>query len=340
MARKLKAYVIICFSIGVGAYVKREFSAAASSLLAFCSWLSIVAPGLADSAASRHTESLTIEANKVLPGIWRLPPRERQMQADRFSVMGPELYCRVGLEAPGYTFNCFELDERSARAKLDADVFGRVHLSWKFLWGTPQCRWVFDGKLQSSTEMYGRYGATCPAGNHDEYRWKVDRMRITKVVLSETAPDIGGQAALLKRLLEEMANGQVTEPYTKPHFISANPNVVPLPDAVQERLMAFLTPDTLRSLGKIAAVIHVGDYTPIVGWWFELPAPPPPPRNDDNGPRAVKPVLSQPALQDPLHNAPVYGDKRPVYAVEFENGERLCTFHFRPDRVLDQFQCI
>lgn len=47
-----------------------------------------------------------------------------------------------------------------------------------------------------------------------------------------------------------------------------------------------------------------------------------------------------PLAREVLHNSPVYGDKRPAYAVEFENGERLCTLHRRPDGVLDQFQCI
>jgi hypothetical protein len=304
--------------------MKRAFpSTAATALSVFCLWLPIATPSLAGNATSPTAESVTVEAKNALPGIWRFPPHARQTvwtsKGAQFLVMGPEMFCRIGLAESGYSFDCLELAERSAQAKLDADRDGDVDLSWKFMWGTPGCHWVFHGKLQSNTEISGRLGSACRLRDHEESRWNPDLMTIAKIVLPENTADAGGQAALLKRLLEEAANGQVVEPYAKPHFISSNPDVVPLPDDVQQLLLLFPAPDSLRPLGKITAAIYVGDYFPIVGWWGRLHHNLSPGHEPDS---------------------PVYGDKRPVYAVEFENGERLCTLHRRPDGVLDQFQCL
>jgi hypothetical protein len=141
-------------------------------------------------------------------------------------------------------------------------------------------------------------------------REKPEALTITKMVLSENTADAGGQSAFLRRLLEQMANGQVTEPYAQPRIISSDPAVRPLPDEVQSKLLQFLAPHSLQLLGKVTVVIYIADYSPIVGWSYN-------------------------------QASPVYSAKRSsIYAVEFENGERLCTLHRRSDGVLDQFQCI
>jgi hypothetical protein len=289
--------------------MKRAFrSAAAGSIVC----LLLPAPSLADSETSPNVESVTVETGNALPGIWRFPPHERRSDWSQkgsdvvatFAAMGPEKYCRIGHATFGYTFNCLEIAERFPRAKLIADA--QVQLSWAVLFGVPGCRWTFQGRLRSGTELSGHLGMRCGM----VLREKPEPMTITKMALSEKTPDAAGQSAFLKRLLEEMANGRVTEPYAQPRFISSDPAVKPLPDEVQTQLLRFLTPDTLRSLGNITATIYIADYSPIVGWRYD-------------------------------QASPVYSGKRSgIYAVEFENGERLCALHRRPDGVLDQFQCI
>lgn len=290
--------------------MKRASRSTAAALLSlFC--LPPAAPGLAQTDAGR-AETITIQSENALPGIWRFPPHERRSVwsekgtdvAAEFTAMGPQKYCRIGRAEAGYTFNCLEIAERSPRATLYG--YGQVRLSWLVLFGVPGCHWTFRGRLQSATEISGRLGMMCGM----VLREKPEPMTITKLVLSEHTPDAGGQSDFLRHLLEEMANGQVVEPYARAQFVSSNPDVVPLPDDVQQQLLAFPAPFTLGLLGKITAVVYVGDYSPIVGWWYR-------------------------------QGSPVYSEKRSsIYAVEFENGERLCALQRRPDGVLDLFQCI
>ncbi len=225
--------------------------------------------------------------------------------AATFRLMGPEMYCRIGTAKPGFSFNCFDIAERSAQATLDTHEL--VELSWKVVLGTPSsCNWTFRGNPQSKTEISGHLGMFC----NGQLRENGVRMTITKMVLPDNTPDTGGQSAYLRRLLEEMANGQVTETYTKLHYVPSDPAVVPIPPDVERQLFAFLTPDDLRPLGKIVSVIYVAQYFPNMGWSRD--------RRDF-----------------------VYSDQPSrIYAVEFENGERLCSLHRRPDGVLDQFECI
>lgn len=281
-------------------------------LSVFCLLLATVAPGPANGAPSRHVESVTVEAENALPGIWRFPPHERRSDwselgtdiVAKFAAVGPEKYCRIGRADSGYTFNCLEIAERSPRATLDR--LSRVSLSWTVLFGVPGCRWTFRGHLQSETELFGHLGMMCGM----VLREKTEPMTITKMALSESTPDAGGHAAYLRRLLEEMANGEVTEPYARPYFYSSDPAAKPLPVDVQPLLFTFLPPYSLQLLGKVTAVIYVAEYYPIVGWRYD-------------------------------EGNPVYSDKQSsIYAVEFENGERLCTLHRRPDGVLDRFQCV
>jgi hypothetical protein len=320
---------------------RAALSTFAASLSVFCLLHSIAAPSLADSTAAPDFESVTVDARNVLPGFWRFPPHERAIVdfsreggdiVANFTSMGPEKFCRIEHAESGYTFSCLEISERAPQATVDASR--QVHLSWRAIFA-PGCRWTFQGRFQSVTEITGHLGMTCPAVAGE----KPELMTIAKMVLSENTPDTDGQAAYLKRLLEEMAKGPVIEPYTKLQLFSSNPNVMPIPDDVQQQRLAFLTPGSLRALGVITAVIYAGEHRPIVGWLTRpasgplpllLPAsghirPPPPPESDG---RTV------------LGLGPVYGKTQPVYAVEFENGERLCTLHRRADGVLDQFQCI
>ena len=136
-------------------------------------------------------------------------------------------------------------------------------------------------------------------------------LTVTKLTLTNKSHDLGGQGPFLKRLLEEMANGRITEPYVRQRLFSSNPNVVPIPDDAQQLQLAFLTPDILRFLGKSLAVIYVSDYVPIWG-----------------------------RRRDPTRDWVFSNEQSDIYDVEFEHDERLCALHRRADGVLNQFRCI
>jgi len=289
--------------------MKSRIIRSAMSLLAFCCLLADPALGQAD--ADNGFETIKVEGDKVLPGIWKIPPHERGVLLSKSDVIadfdnrGPEKICRIGRAAHGYSFNCLEIAERYPEANFDSN--GQLQLSWKavMMGKITGCRWTIHGRLQSATEIAGHLGMHCDTLSGE----RLAPLTITKLVLSEQTADDGGQAAFLKHLLEEMAVGPVKEPYAKPYLFTSTPHVTVIPQDVQQQMLVFPTPDSLRPLGAVAAVVYVGDYIPMVGW-----------------------------QGNPWR--PVYAGKQPVYAVEFENGERLCTLRRKPDGVLDRFQCL
>ncbi len=74
------------------------------------------------------------------------------------------------------------------------------------------------------------------------------------------------------------------------------------------------TPEELRSLGKVEAVLYLGEGSTVR------------PRFSD-----VNTTHSIPAF-------PVFAFS--AYQIEFTNGERLCGIHQREDGVLDGFVCV
>lgn len=262
--------------------------------------------------ATERAEIIEIEAAKVLPGIWKFPIHPRSVglspknEITSFDTWGPEKICRVGYTGAGYTFNCLEIAERYPDATFDSD--GELKLSWKavLMGKVTGCHWTFVGRLQSSTAISGHLGMRCDATSGEVGQ----TMTITKMALSEQATDSGGQAAFLKHLLVEMSEGSLKEPIIQPNMYSSNPNVTVIPEDVQKNLLTLPEKASLNALGKISAVVYVGNYAPFIGW------------------------RGMPYSQ-------VFGTQQPIYAVEFENGERLCTLRRRQaDGALDRFQCI
>lgn len=304
--------------------MKRAMPSLASSLLmASCSLWLAAAPSYAQS---RPHETVVIEGKNVLEGIWRFPPFWGTAQTRGYWTKygpvpikgvawfnrGQEAYCRIGAAEPEFTVGCFGFSV-GEKGHTTLDEYGNVHLSSQSCGENfSSCGWrnywVFRGRLLSNTELSGHIGLVHD-GLVDE---QPERLTVTKLALSNQSPDLGGQGPFLKELLEEMASGKVTQLYVKQRLFSSNPNVVPIPaEWQQSQQLVFLTPDSLRPLGKILAVIYVGDYIPIWGW-----------RKD-------------------LTESYVYSNEQSnIYDVEFEHGERLCALHRRPDGVLNHFRCI
>jgi hypothetical protein len=217
--------------------------------------LILFVPSFADSDKPHHAESaavetVTVEGVKDLTGIWKFPPMEQASRGgDTFYDMGPEMYCRVGGAEPDFSLHCFDW-WTTGSAALDEDEYGNVRFVWKaFDMRTgellPEDHWVFNGTLKSKTVISGRLGEV-----HEAFRYEApERVTVTKVVLSETAPDLGGQKAFLAKLLDEMASGSVSEPHDVPSW-----------------RLSLLTPDDLRPLGRELSVIYIADTTPKTGY--------------------------------------------------------------------------
>lgn len=291
--------------------MKRMLPSAARTLTsALCIFLLLAAPSFGQRDTLDHSETVFVEGKSVLAGIWHLPPFWRlaklSLSGATWFVPGWENYCRIESAEPEFTFDCLDLSMPKGRATLDE--YGSVHLSWVWCIDSDGCKptnWVFRGQLQSKTEISGHVGVIYDGRLYQQ----PESLTITKLALSDATPDRGGQSGFMKKLLEEMASGRVTEPYVRQKLFSSNRNVVPIPADWQSKNLEFLTPDILRSLGKVLAVVYVGDFTPVWGW------------------------INQ--------HEPMFSSERSnVYTVEFEHGERLCALHRRSDGVLDQFQCI
>jgi len=287
-------------------------SRAVVMLLLFCSLLAVAAPSSGQGGALHASEAVVVQDKAMLEGIWRFPPFRRGWNWKYWYDWGPEMYCRVGRAGSNLTFDCLGLLSPIGEATIDED--GVVHLRRNRCW-IDRCSgygdWVFRGKLESKTVITGHIGSVSPKNAllfGGEIYEQPERITITKVVLTDKTTDVGGQAQFLRQLLGEMANGQVTEPYARQHLVSSNPDITPVPEEAQLRLLKFQTSESLRPLGQIQSVIYVGGYAPLVGWNSE--------------------------------HSFYSNEQSSIYDVEFENGELLCALHRRPDGVLNQFRCI
>jgi hypothetical protein len=296
--------------------MKRALPMVVALLSGFCSLLPAAIPSLAQSFTPYRGETVTIEDKRILEGIWRFAPFARQWRSqwrgtsDFWFDKGSEMYCRIGQAKPEFTFNCLGISLFAGEATLDADGFVRLSaLACTHDSCTGKGRWVFRGQLQSKTEISGHNAFVLPSSGG--YHENPERITITKVNLLDKTPDRGGQASFLQRLLGEMASGTITEPYdAQSQWVQpSRPDISPIPSGMALQAYRFLPPETLRPLGQIQAVIYVGEFAPSVGF-------------------DSKEFF-------------VYSDQpSSIYDVEFENGERLCALHRRPDGILDFFRCI
>jgi hypothetical protein len=162
-----------------------------------------------------------------------------------------------------------------------------LHLAW----GTMMARIVVDAKLAGTKAFSGVYALKLTGIRHDAAMPAIGQ----RLIVSETAPDAAGQAKLVSMTLAQLAGG------------------TPLPqnDVLVRQYLGVQpnTPTEIQALGKLAAVIYLGE-----GSQRQWPG--------KRGDPAPPPILFS------------------VYQVEFANGQRLCAVHLGGDGALNGFLCI
>jgi hypothetical protein len=245
-------------------------------------------------------ETVKVDGQETLSGLWKIsfpagasgymPGRGRLYSA------AMESFCRLQQMGQSVSAICLPGWGPDSGGELGG---GTLHLAW----GIALARTVIDAKIETASvrafegdfalKIFGiRHDAPTPASAR-------------KLVLDSTAPDTAGKARLLTRTLEELATGAIATPHAAD---------VALNFGRQMGNNKANTPEEIRSLGKVEAVLYLGEGSAPHGRFSD----------EDTARRSVA----------------IPGFAFSAYQVEFTNGQRLCGIHERQDGVLDGFLCV
>jgi hypothetical protein len=252
-------------------------------------------------AALAQNEAVEVDGKETLSGLWKIsfpagasgymPGRGRLISA------GVESFCR--LQQTGTNVSAICLPGWGADSG-DGDLEGKdLHLAW----GIALARAVIDAKIESASvrtfngvfavKIFGiRHDAPSPASAR-------------KLVPDSAALDSAGKTKLLTQILDELAAGAIVAPHDADMVLNFGPGITGYKRDTSEEI---------RSLGKVEAVLYLGEGS------------------------TVRPRFSELNPTHPVATFPVFAFS--AYQVEFTNGERLCGIHQRDDGMLDGFVCV
>jgi len=252
-------------------------------------------------AASAQTETVEVDGKEALSGLWKIsfpagasgymPGRGRLYTA------GMESFCRLQQTGKNVSALCLPgWGPDSGGGDLDGED---LHLAW----GISLFRAVIDAKIESgSVQAFNGVFAIKVFGIRSDAPTPASAR---KLVLDPAAPDTAGKARLLTQTLEELAAGAIVTPHDAD---------VALNFGHQFGDNKANTPEEIRSLGKVEAILYLGE---------------------------GRAAHSRVAPVDTAHTTlPLSGFAFSAYQVEFADGERLCGIHQRDDGALDGFLCI
>lgn len=251
--------------------------------------------------AMAQPETVKVDGRETLSGLWKIsfpagvsgymPGRGRLYTA------GMESFCRLQQTGEKVSAICLPgWGPDSGGGELDG---GNLHLAW----GVALARAVIDAKIERAPvrAFDGNFALKILGIRHDAPAPASAR----KLVLDPAAPDIAGKAKPLTQTLEELATGAIVMPHVAD---------VALNFGRQMGDNQANTPEEIRSLGKVDAVLYLGEGSAPHGRFSDV----------DTTRLAIA----------------VPGFAFSAYQVEFTNGQRLCGIHQRADGVLDGFLCV
>ncbi len=252
-------------------------------------------------AAVAQNETVEVDGKETLSGLWKISfPAGASMYMPgrgRLNSTGVESFCR--LQQTGENVSAICLPGWGPDSG-DGDLDGKdLHLAW----GITLARAVIDAKIESaSVRVFNGVFAFKVIGiRHDAPTPASAR----KLVLDPAAPDTAGKATLLTQTLEELAAGTIVTPHDANMALNFGQGTTGYKPN---------TPEEIRSLGKVEAVVYLGEGS------------------------TVRPRFSDVDTTHPVLAFPVFAFS--AYQVEFDNGERLCGIHQREDGMLDGFVCV
>ncbi len=188
-----------------------------------CALLTVLMAVLPLAANAQHepVTSVTVEA-RAMEGVWQITGAPNN------------IFCRVEHDDENLAGYCTQFGPEKGNVELED---GRLRMAF----GSMALRLVIDGPMQSATRFTGRF--TAKVFGIERGIRNGDALNGSKLTLSEAAPDAGGKAELLRRLLEQMRSGKLSET-----FVTTGEPTSP----------AMLSPTTLKTLGATESIIHIG----------------------------------------------------------------------------------
>jgi len=248
-----------------------------------------------------QTEAVEVDGTETLTGLWKIsfPAGASGYMPGRGRLISTavESFCRLQQKDENVSAICLP---GWGPDSGDGELHGKdLHLAW----GMALARAVIDAKIESApfrtftgtfaVKFFGvRHDAPIPASAR-------------KLVPDPKAPDLAGKTKLLNQTLEELAAGAIVTPHDADMVLNFGPGMTGYKRD---------TPEVIRSLGKVEAVLYLGEGS------------------------TVRPRFSELNPAHPIPAFPVFAFS--AYQVEFSNGERLCGIHQRDDGVLDGFVCV
>ncbi len=186
------------------------------------------------------TETVIVSSNS-LAGVWKITmPQWFQRAAIGKTEWGPAIdaFCRVEEIRAALTIHCPGL--HLSGKLIDRGSVSIDRGAIRLIWGSAFKRLGIAGALRSVSSFDGTFFFERLGISSDAPFKSVGE----KLSLSTNAPDRGGKSGLLARLFRQMTQGAPTEPVD-----------------TQAQIMRFPTPDELRPLGAIQAMIYLGEKT-------------------------------------------------------------------------------
>jgi hypothetical protein len=206
------------------------------SLIAAVALAALPLPAVAQNAAP--VESVVVNGG-TLAGVWKFTvPGSFKGGLFGKTEWGPAVgeFCEIEEMRAALTVHCPGLHIGSEDVSRGTVSLNKGHI--RMAWGSMRLYFAINGALSPNGEFTGVFSAQFLGISSDDPE-KVTGERLS---LSADKPDKGGKSDLLARLLDQMANGAVTEPRD------------PDPKAVK-----ILKPDTLHALGGLQSIIYIGD---------------------------------------------------------------------------------
>lgn len=252
-------------------------------------------------ATFAQNETVEIDGKESLSGLWKIsfPAGISMYMPGRGRVIstGVESFCRLKQTGENVSAICLP---GWGPDSGDGDLDGQdLHLAW----GIALARAVIDAKIETASvrTFNGVFAFKILGIRHDAPLPASAR----KLVLGPATPDTAGKARLLTQILQELAAGAIVAPHDADAALNFGSGMTGYKRN---------TPAEIRSLGKVQAVLYLGEGS------------------------TVRPRFSDADKPYPASSFPVFTFS--AYQVEFDNGERLCGIHQREDGVVDGFVCV
>lgn len=193
------------------------------------------------------TETISVNGASLV-GIWKFSAPQSVdfafLSKAKWGANG-DAFCQIEEINAELSVHCLGL--RIARKDVSRGTMRVKGNSLRMIWESNLFHLGINGTFQSADQFEGIFFAQFLGISDDA----PDKATGARLILSADAPDKGGKADLLARMLKEMATGSLTVPL--------DTSGLALTGKANASYIKILKPDTLGSLGSIQSIIYLGE---------------------------------------------------------------------------------